>query len=435
MVSLQIREKLGKLAPVVDLVDDRFGPLRSLIGIRQSGTEAGWWIYHSSITRPLGMHFANFEVDSWGSAIEPEIALFRCLGEALERYCAFAEMDSSKAKVLPASASSFIDCLPRCSSEEKCPPTYKRIDPTWQITQVAVTELVEKKEHWLPAAYIHLQFHPQHGEPSVTRGHSTGTAFHETLEAAIWSGITEIAERDAIALFWLNQYPAREISVDIKSCPFELADRLMRLHNSGMQVRFFDISTDFRIPTVFTVVKSAQFPYRTVAAACGHDIVRTLSKSLDEVMLIRSAQLSGKDSVNVPNTEEFTWVHELRHHSDLYAVWKETPAFDFFMHANTEKISLKEFAEGDWWPAPTASAALDEMAQKLRDELGLTILYADLTQDDVRPFGHCVKVVIPELQPISVAESAKWLDTKRIKDHAERNGLKVNSNPYPHPFP
>ncbi|MBC8000508.1 MAG: YcaO-like family protein [Leptolyngbya sp.] len=435
MASLQIRKKLGKLASVLDLVDDRFGPLKSLIGIRQTGAEPGWWIYHSSITRPLGMHYANFDVDSWGSAIEQNVALFRCLGEALERYCAFADLDSSKAKLLPASASNFIDRLPRCSADENCPQTYKKIDPTWQITQVIVTELVEKKEHWLPAAYIHLQFHAQHGEASITRGHSTGTAFHETLEAAIWSGITEIAERDAIALFWLNQYPAKEISVDINSCPFELSDRLVRLHNSDLQVRFFDISTDFRIPTVFTVVKSKRYPYRTVAAACGDDIVRTLSKSLDEVMLIRCAQLAGESLVNVPSFNEFEWVHELRQHSDLYAVWEETPAFDFFMNADTEKISLNEFAGGDWWISPTTFASLDEMAKKLRDELGLTILYSDLTLDDVRQFGHCVKVVIPELQPISVAESAKWLDTKRIKEHAARHGLIVNSNPYPHPFP
>lgn len=434
MLSTRIKQKLGKLVKVLDLVDDRFGPVKNVAGIKQSQGQPDWWIYHSALTRPVGMHFADFEVDAWGAATEQENALFKCLGETLERYCAFGAVDWNKAKILPASASTFYQKLARCSDNEKCSEYLKSIQPNWEYLQVPVVDIAEQQLDWLPAPYIYLAYKSE-GEPLVTRGHTSGTAFHETVEAAVLSGLFEVAERDAISLFWMNQYPANEIVVDIEKCPFRLSDRLRRFRNAGLKVNFFDISTDFRIPTVFTVVQGAEYPYATVAAACGRDCIETISKSLDELMLVRCAQLAGKGDVKIPSFKEFSWVRNLRDHCDLYAMWSSHTAFDFFLRENSTKISLEDFIAQEWWGEPKTLDELREFAQMLKRDLNLSVLYADITLEDVADFGRCVKVVVPEMHPIPVSEAAKWLANERLTEHAERNGLVVNSNPFPHPFP
>ncbi|MGN6757383.1 MAG: YcaO-like family protein, partial [Thermomicrobiales bacterium] len=88
-----------------------------------------------------------------------------------------------------------------------------------------------------------------------------------------------------------------------------------------------------------------------------------------------------------------------------------------------------------WWPVPGDLPALAHFAAA-RERDGLTVLWADLTLPEAAPFGHVVKVIIPELMPLSEDHAARWLGTPRL---LARAGLAAASaahfNPYPHPFP
>lgn len=429
---------LGKLEPVLNLIDDKFGPIKSLVGIRHGGKNPLWWVFHAQLSRPLGLYFVDFECDAWGSSINKNEALFKCLGESLERYCMYSASVKDRMEVLPASQCSFLGELPRCAPEESCHSGYKKIDPAWNLTQVQTTEVSTGHKHWMPAGYAHFTFHRHDAEMPITLPHSSGFAFHETLHQAIWSGLCEVAERDAFSLFWLNQLPAAEILLDkIDSSP-EFHDLLLRvdsLARAGIEVRCFDITTEFQVPTVFALAMGQQYPLATFAAACGDDPVKTISKALDEIMLVRTAQIHGEDSAEVVSYSDFKWVSTLRHHSDLYALWKETPAFDFFLNDKSEKIEVSEFLQRQWWTAPDSFAALQKRCSMLQEELNMTVLYSDFTLDDIAHFGFGVKVTVPQMQPISVVESVKWLAHRRLSDHAERHSLQRASNPYPHPFP
>ncbi len=435
MIAASYEHNAGRLAPVLSWVDNRFGPVSHLTAIRQGGAQPFWWTYRAALSRPIGVHFANQESDAWGTSIDGSEALVKCLGEVLERYCLHSSGLTRPMEVLPAAESEFYDALPVCAAEEKCNRGFKGIQPDWLLTQTQVRDVATGVDHWLPAGYVCFSFYPADGEPNVTISHSTGAAFHETLLAAIWSGLCEVAERDALAMFWHNQVAPREILVDGSRCPYGLAERIERLASSGLQARFFDISSDFKVPAVFCIVKGPAYPFRTISAACGSDPVHLLSKCLDEVILVRSAQLGGQKSVNVRSTTEFEWVRGLRDHSDLYAVWDDTPAFDFMTADDREVIGLEEFAGCQWWQRPADFGELRERCRQLKEELGWDVLYADLTLDDARDLGCCVKVVVPQMVPINVPETAKWLATPRLKTHAERHGTKPGINPFPHPFP
>lgn len=432
---------LGKLEPVLDLVDEKFGPVKAIYGIKLGNTQPPWWVFHAELTRPLGLYFADYECDAWGSSVDKDEALFKCLGEVLERYCMYNASVFDETQVLPASACTFLSELPVCALEEACNPSYKKVDPNWKLTQVRVTEVANGEQHWLPAGYIHFNFHGCAGEPSVILPHSSGSAFHETLERAVWAGLCEVAERDAFSLFWLNQWPVKEIAVEDSmtfmsgDSHYDLAQRLSLISSAGLKLRCFDITTDFNVPTVFAIAQGAEYPFATFGAACSVDPIRAICKAIDEVFLVRAAQLSGTKTAKVPSFSEFSWVSSLRDHSDLYALWKDTPAFDFFINEKNEKQSVSDFKNRTWWSEPESFSKLEEFCSMLQRELGFTVLYSDCTLDDVSQFGKGVKVCVPQMLPISVADSMKWLGCPRLALHAAKHSLKKASNPYPHPFP
>lgn len=434
-------EKLGGLAPVLDLVDDRFGPVKSIYGSKTQGKQPPFWVFHAQLARPLGQCFVDYDCDAWGSSVDKDEALFKCLGEVLERYCMYNTFATGEFAQLPASECNLLKQLPRCAPDEKCAASYKEISPDWNLTMAIVKEVATGESQWLPAGFVDFSYHSPHDEPRVTLSHSSGSAFHESLHRAIWAGLCEVAERDAFSLFWLNKFRPNEIALDGFNTRNQsdevsaLAKRLKLIKDAGLRVRSFDITTDFNVPTVFSVVQGDEFPFATFGASCAADPVKAVIKSIDEVFLVRLAQLSGKESVeNAPSYTDFSWVRDLRDHSDLYATWKDTPAFDFFME-DAESISLSEFQQLPRWNEPENFEQLQYVCARLQDELGLTVLFMDCTLDDVAKFGVGVKVVVPQMQPISVPDSLKWLAHPRLAKHAERLSLKLASNPYPHPFP
>ena len=434
-------EKLGSLAPVLNLVDDRFGPIKTIYGIKMQGEQPPFWVFHAQLARPLGLFFADYDCDAWGSSVDKNEALFKCLGEVLERYCMYNTFAVGEFAQLPVSECKLLEHLPRCAPHEKCADSYKAFAPEWNLTMARVEEVSTGVLHWIPAGFVDFSYQSPEGEPRVTLSHSSGSAFHESRHRAIWAGLCEVAERDAFSLFWLNQYPAREIllgtsALSMDSDDLEALDRRLKvIKDAGLRVRCFDVTTDFRVPTVFSVVQGSEFPYATFGASCCADPVKAVIKSIDEVFLVRLAQISGKELLsNVPSYTDFSWVNQLRDHSDLYSMWKETPAFDFFMK-DPNGMSLSEFRDMPFWTEPESDDQLRKFCSMLQDKLGLTVLYMDCTLEDVARFGSGVKVVVPQMQPISVPESLKWLAHPRLSRHADRHCLKFAGNLYPHPFP
>src|SRR5262245_21533 len=77
----------GPLESVLHLIDERFGPLCDLAPRLLVDGERPWWLYTCNIARvPAGAWFKPYPSQAAGTAIEGEVALKRCLGEAVERF-------------------------------------------------------------------------------------------------------------------------------------------------------------------------------------------------------------------------------------------------------------------------------------------------------------------------------------------------------------
>jgi ribosomal protein S12 methylthiotransferase accessory factor len=118
----------------------------------------------------------------------------------------------------------------------------------------------------------------------------------------------------------------------------------------------------------------------------------------------------------------------------LYASWNKSPALDFLLSRPGNYISYDKFARLDWWHEPSNLDELISLANRLLT-MGLTVLWRDITATEAISLGKVVRVVVPEMLPLSQDHNARWLGTPRLARRwsAEQSG-EMNINPFPHPF-
>jgi hypothetical protein len=67
--------------------------------------------------------------------------------------------------------------------------------------------------------------------------------------------------------------------------------------------------------------------------------------------------------------------------------------------------------------------------------MGLNVLWTDITAPEATGLGHVIKVIVPEMVPLTQDHNVRWLGTPRLLG---ASGLKQATtaafNPFPHPF-
>ena len=423
------------LRRVLAWVDPHYGPITKLWCQRLFPPEPRWWVYGCHLARcPVGTRYSPVDYGTAGSSIKRDEALRRALGEAVERYCALNSFRSTSTVVLPARQTPLASRFPACADYEPVPEPFRGLLSEDPITHVPVYRLADDARIHVPAGYVHLGFSPSPPEAPVTLPISTGLAFDSDLCAALWKGLCEVAERDAMMLTWWTRKPCRRIMPHDQDCPESLMTRLERIEQAGLRCYLFDIATDFRVPTVFCIVAGNHYPYWVVGASCQADAISACTKAVDECISIRLSLLSGRWNKDIGPCTSFEWVHGLEDHMLLYGAWKDTDAFDFLIHDGEPPLALGTFVGDDWWTAPKDLPELKQRAIKL-DELGLSVLWVDQTQPEARELGSVVKVVVPEMIPMSQHHGARWLGTTRLLHAVQPDANGASSfNPLPHPF-
>ena len=422
----------GTLGQVFDWIDVRYGPITELSAIPLAPPEPRWWIYSCKLARtPLGAWSSRYHVGAAGASVDPDQALQRALGEALERYAGFAAASSGRNLFESPIDDKTIE-LPTCASFESCPTSFKVL-PKLPVTHAHMQRLMDGKEVRVPASYVHLGY-SRADEPQVTLPISTGLAFHKDPLNATWRGICESVERDAMMLMWWLRIRVPTIRLDVGPLPDRIESRVVRLIGVGLAASLFDITREALIPCVFCILKSNRYPYLTCGAACHEDPVEACAKALDEAVSIRVSLRWDKWNRELPSLKKFDWVRRLEDHMLLYAGWKDSPAFDFLYSKDNPSWSFEDFCQRTWWRAPKDDHKLEVLSKRLHS-LGLTVLSTDVTVPEVRHFGCAIKVFVPEMVPLSEDNRARWLGTSRLlqasgHDEPQREMF----NYYPHPF-
>jgi ribosomal protein S12 methylthiotransferase accessory factor len=124
------------------------------------------------------------------------------------------------------------------------------LSPDAPIEWVEARPLAGGPSKWVPAAAAFYDA-PFDG-PRFALATSNGCAAGRNPEDAIWNGLVELIERDAVAIWWYNQI-ARP-SLDPTSFPDPRPARFQAaLSEKGRSLALFDITTDVGVPVVAAV--------------------------------------------------------------------------------------------------------------------------------------------------------------------------------------
>lgn len=426
----------GPLRGALSWVGPRFGAIRRLAHTASTAPEPAFHVYDAELARvPAGTPYSASTEIAAGVSLDPDEALRRALGEAVERYCGLHAPAAELVEHRPWSSSALSACFPRCAEDEPCPASLRHAPTDALVPHVRVHRLDGGEDEVVPAAHVYPATPRGRGEPLVALGISTGLAFHSTLHDALWSGLCEVAERDAVMSMWWTRGGARRI--DTTHAPDALQERLRRLRAVDIEARLFDINTDFETPTVFCVLLGPDYPRVLSGASCTSEPLRACTKAIDEALGVRH-YVRQEDEPALPcdgatDARAFDWVHALADHVRLYGVRGPTPAFDFLLR-DAATMPFETFASRPYWPAPQGMRELAQRAQQLHAQ-GLNVLWAELTTEDAAPLGHVVRVVVPEMVPLSPDHRIRWLGTPRLwkrAGHEHRSAALFN--PAPHPF-
>ncbi|WP_158557926.1 YcaO-like family protein [Spongiactinospora gelatinilytica] len=373
-------------------------------------------------------------LDGAGSGLVEESARLTATVETIERYSSCL-WDSEQFRW--ASARSLGDealdlsRVPRCSESElaspACPVQAPDLDAP--MRWVRGVDLATGEPRWVPAVMVYLHI------PVVSRGErfwlpiSTGTAAHFDYDRALLGAVLECVERDGIALTWLQRLALPRIEIDV-SDP-ELDQALEVSARSGLRTFFFDATTDLGIPTVYSVdIDPQATKVRTyVMCATELDPRRAVLKVMRESSSGRLAMQYRK-----PHDKPLDDYIDVFDGAVHMAAAEREHAFDFLLDS-PHRRRLSDIA-----PAVPDSPAerLSWVVGRLRDA-GCTAYAVDITSDEARATGlRVVRVIVPELVPLSFSYRARFLGTTRLYTAPERMGLPAHAepdlNPWPQPF-
>lgn len=260
----------------------------------------------------------------------------------------------------------------------------------------------------IPQNYVYLYNDKSFHGDKITNPISTGAALHEDYIQATINGIYEVIERDGIALTWL----LKRVNGRINHLFNEEEQKVFSSPFLG-EVNFYDVST---VPGIITVCAHAKSNFsnkvkNVLMFAADTDftnIKRKLKKELISVMFSFSQETKFNENVDYRNFVHVDeggryMAHDFNDH-----------VFDFFKQAH--RLEKLQYSEQDF---KCKNDELKFLVNTLKS-LEMSVYVTDMSCREVleKDFKS-VKVIIPQLQPISFVYRSRFLDTKRIKQFAK----------------
>lgn len=329
--------------------------------------------------------FDDFHRSALGKGKTAEQARASALCEALERWSAIAQGDEAchrasllelgDAAVRPADLLNFSaaqyrqrDALNQANPDpRRHVPLPPRDDQT--IAWTPAWSLTFDRARYLPAVYCYSHYRVAPDEALCSfnpNGHAAGNC----LEEAVLQGFLELAERDAVALWWYSR--ALRPGVDLASFGEPYFDALLAHYAAmGWQLWVLDITTDLAVPSFVGLARCLADARFCIGFGSHLDAALAVQRALTEVN-----QLFGLDP-----TRPVPWSAD------------QLEREDFLFPATA-------------LPARTRADYPDDCPDELRDEvlacverarrIGLETLVLDLSRPDVDL--AVAKVVVPGLR-------------------------------------
>jgi len=270
---------------------------------------------------------------------------------------------------------------------------------------------------------------------------SNGLAAGRSLLDAVWGAASEVLERDAFMIAWLNRLPATRVTV-LNHPDRDVAGLAALYARRGVELRLYRLPTDHDI-AVFAAVALEAADHGGPAAVFGlgvdlHPVVAS-RKAVLEVCQVRPAL---RRRLRRPETaarlvellEDPRRVATINDHDLLYASRAALPRLAFWLDLEEQPFDWQDVSN------EARSESLPRFVEWLT-ATGHDLLYVNLTPADMAEFGlYTARAILPGFQPIDFGWKERRLGGRRVHEIPVRLGFRQHPgdvaglNPDPHPL-
>ncbi|MEH0295714.1 YcaO-like family protein [Agrobacterium sp. CCNWLW71] len=365
-----------------------------------------------------------------GCGLTYEDAMWRMIGESVERYCA---LNADESKIFQASYNELGDAAVSplrwigYTDGVTQHPRYQ-FDPGAPMHWGEAKDLRSGKTKFVPASLVWLSVPLACKGDKFHQTTSSGLAAGRTRNDAVASALSELIERDCFMSRWMLRCPPPRIERDADSVQ-GLDPSLLKVFRDGpLKAELFDLSIDAPEHTILARVSLANEERFGIALGASSNIDRgkALTKALIEALQICILLVSRRGRTS--NSLKLEEVESFLDHGDFYAQPEAADGVDFFFGGGSS-VARKE--EKETFPQP-----YDRHLNYLSSQ-NIDAYLVDLTTDDVSEIGfHVVRCLTPGLQPLTHGYGNHTLDHRRLFQVAPHLGLPADSaiNTMLHPF-
>ena len=229
-----------------------------------------------------------------GKGTTAQDAQLSCLGEAIERYSIVYQGDERTRRgtltevdgISPESILLFSErqyqtreLWNRTHSELHWVP--EKLDPDYPINWTEARDLLTGTKRYLPTGCCYLKY-PFPEEPEYGSADSNGCAAGPTLSDAIFHGLLELIERDALAIWWYNRMSRPSIDLESFAEP-KLLDIYNEFSAAGRNLYLLDVTTDLGVPVYVAAAPKFDGSSLHFAAAAHPDPCNAAIRSVAEL--------------------------------------------------------------------------------------------------------------------------------------------------------
>lgn len=354
--------------------------------------------FFGAILSPANHGIRNHPRSSHGSAgkdICPKAAFEGCVGEAAE-FLSFLRRPNDNLVVQTAPGKGFAEAEWNWINGILAQPSSS--DDS-QFDSIEVKCLQTGRLGLAPSELI-LR-HPSDSVMATPKTLSNGVGAGADYDSALMSGIFELIERDAVALWWYGHKPAK--SIDPNRLPGGRIAEIIRMskHVPTRKVSFLDLTTEFGIPVVASISCDINGQNLACGYGCNSSYETAASKAFLEMCQMELAhsetlsllKLVGESAL--PNNERI-----------LLGRIRNLNLNDFPQFRASSEKKLEDADDNEL----TREKLLQTLTQA-----GLRVYIADITRKN---FGiPVIRAIIPGLQPPNLHYiSDRLLNTMREND-------------------
>lgn len=329
--------------------------------------------------------FHEFHSSSLGKGRTPAQSRASALGEGIERWSALFQGDEPRIRArLARLGEEAIDPRRLLLFSEAQYRDREALNKTYRLPRGAIPQpfderlevewtpcwsLTQERRRYLPTVCCYIHY-PAPPEARFSPSDSNGLAAGNCLEEAILQGFLELAERDAVAIWWYGRQ--RRPGVDLSSFPEPYFQTLLRHHRAqGWQLWALDLTHDLGIPTFVALGRFPDTGRYCVGFGAHLDARIALQRALTEFnQIFDPAQ-------------------------KLQAPWMESELEDTAFLLPDSTVPAR--TPGDFPEPPRGDIREDVRTCVARAaSVGLETLVLDMTRPDVGL--HVVKVAVPGLR-------------------------------------